>query len=191
MYMYFRDYDPATGRFPQSDPIGQLGGVNTYAYVSGNPLGLIDPFGLKPGDVFATPELAAIDALNYINGKSICENREYGGYIYKKWDWFGLITKPSYTYDEPRKGELASVNLGRRPIFHETVSAYHTHGGYDPRYDNENFSPPDKDLGDAMQVATYLGTPSRAIKLYMHDPKKNRGGKVDTIGKTPECECKK
>jgi RHS repeat-associated protein len=32
-YNYFRDYDSSTGRYVESDPIGQLGGVNTYLYV--------------------------------------------------------------------------------------------------------------------------------------------------------------
>lgn len=75
-YNYYRYYDPETGRYITSDPLGVLPGVSptpnlpkaitnqyasqttqekvknglnhTYAYVENNPLGSIDPLGLRP-----------------------------------------------------------------------------------------------------------------------------------------------
>lgn len=45
-YNYFRDYDSATGSYTQSDPIGLLGGMNTYGYAEGSPTLYSDSFGL-------------------------------------------------------------------------------------------------------------------------------------------------
>src|SRR5215469_11367606 len=48
-YNYERDYDPGTGRYMESDPIGLNGGANTYVYTADNPVTLIDPTGTDWG----------------------------------------------------------------------------------------------------------------------------------------------
>ncbi|MEN5060697.1 RHS repeat-associated core domain-containing protein [Luteimonas sp. TWI1416] len=60
-YNYFRDYDPLTGRYAQSDPVGLIAGVSTYGYVSGSPFIWADMYGLlqwTSNPIFWSPTLA-------------------------------------------------------------------------------------------------------------------------------------
>ena len=67
-YNYFRDYDPRTGRYIESDPIGLAGGINTYTYARNAPTMNVDLSGLDSslqptgtqGSICLAGELASI-----------------------------------------------------------------------------------------------------------------------------------
>jgi RHS repeat-associated protein len=186
-YNYNRDYDPTTGRYVESDPVGLYGGLSTYAYAGDAPPIFIDPFGTNPGDSFPSPEAAAIDAIRYINPKSTCTKEEFGGWVYKQWSLFGGT---SYTYDEPSDlGGAKGGTMPPIPWFHAVAAMFHTHGGFDPNYDSENYSPEDEDAADGLGIPSYIGTPGLLIKRYSPIPRRPRQGSIATVGTT--CGCSK
>ena len=60
-YNRYRDYDPQTGRYQTSDPIGLEGGVNTYAYAEGLPNLLTDVSGLDTDNTSANNPLPGVE----------------------------------------------------------------------------------------------------------------------------------
>jgi len=128
-YYRARYYDAQSGRFIAEDPIHFLGAVSFYPYAHNTPTALVDPFGLKPGDHYSTPDLAAIDALNDIANTSMCEHWEYGGTIYR-------FPDGSFSYTPPAKGPWPQMpGRTEAPQGTSRCGSYHTHPrihGYDP-----------------------------------------------------------
>jgi RHS repeat-associated protein len=174
---WYRVYDPAVGRWLSRDPIGEMGGQNVYAYVGGNPVNLIDPMGLAPGDSFSSVQAAAIDALRYISSKSDRCEREYGGWIYKKWSFFG---PPTYTYDEPTPLSNTGGDLPYMPAWHEIDAMFHNHPSLDG-YDYNHFSFDDKDTAAADNIPSYLLTPDGTILRFTPAPGGDRDSGIVTV----------
>jgi RHS repeat-associated protein len=80
-YYRARFYDPNMGRFLSEDPLGLGGGPNRYAYVGGNPVMHIDPYGLF------NPTKGASALLNAANA-----GRLYGGALLSALTAAGLTT---------------------------------------------------------------------------------------------------
>lgn len=84
IYNYFRDYDPAVGRYVESDPIGLEGGINTYAYAFDSPTNLSDASGLNPAAAARAGVVAGEIANAGINAALIAlTGTTLGGVIYE------------------------------------------------------------------------------------------------------------
>jgi hypothetical protein len=128
----------------------------------------------KGGSGFARQHDAAYDVLNNINPTSVRENREYGGWVFREGNG-------TYGYTVPVRGSPDGVDPGTpNSVPGGTIASagYHTHASFDPRYDNENFSPQDIAFAIINRVDEYLATPSGSFKYYQYAT-----GGISTLGR--------
>jgi RHS repeat-associated protein len=129
-YNRFRYYDPDIGRFVSVDPIGLMGGVNTYQY-SPNPVASIDPLGLSPCDGLAfradlqahmvgpdgftkSGQLSGTHNLN----NAIAELKSRGAtYTLNPTNTLG-ISRLDYIYMKPGTGKLIS---GKKTVYDPAI----------------------------------------------------------------------
>ena len=79
LYNWNRDYNPALGRYTESDPIGLGGGINTYTYATGNPLSNFDRDGRQVAS--ALGKAAVVDLLGGGPENPIADAASIGTFI--------------------------------------------------------------------------------------------------------------
>ena len=166
-----RAYDARVGRFMSVDVIFfRFAYYSPYQFGGCNPIRFIDLDGLEPGEPFTNANEAALNFTSLYGAFSIQENREFSASIYK---FVGNDGKEYYTYNIPIKGGKAGapINLPKKKEG-KLVASIHTHGAYDPNFNNNEFSkgtpsePADREVAQEEGVPALVATPKGTLLIY-------------------------
>jgi len=173
----------SVGKWLNADPIGLAGGLNLYAYAANDPVSRMDPWGLKPGDVYSSPQAAANDALTEAWAYSAPQVREYAGVIYS--------TNGGYTYTAPFPGSSPSAGapaVTSNPFallvggFNNIVATYHTH----PMIDTNGQPTTDPAASLYESNSFSLQDVNNAVSLQAYENQYNGGQQTYAFVATPQ-----
>ena len=148
----YRDYNPQTGRYMQSDPIGLSAGWNTYGYVGGNPQNNTDPLGLLIWGMSAYGNGLVNQALDHLSRRSptarkMIDAMRNDPYLYRITLWTGsnkYEDKERMSYWNPYKALAMKDTCGRihrrdpsLSLYHELMHAYQ-HRFYPALYEEQS-----------------------------------------------------
>jgi hypothetical protein len=206
MYMRNRYYDPATGQFTQTDPIGLAGGLNAYGFAAGDPVSYSDPYGLCPAcgemgagmlvrsGISTDRDVPARMGMIRAFGPSTKRTPEhifgleYGGEIIEIFS--GSNGTSVYTFTGPRTDAVEdgfSPDLTRNGF----AGTYHSHGASSfGAYRDEEFSSDpvygaDIEVIGASAQPGYLVTPSGRMLKYDPNLPSSSPDRIQEIGTVP------
>jgi RHS repeat-associated protein len=104
-YNYFRDFDPAIGRYAESDPVGLESGIDTYLYVDANPISFVDPYGMWKVKGPQVPDPNTVNPLLYVFLN--CVQRCYGS----AWELIVTATTNDHTSGAHVRGRAVDLRL--------------------------------------------------------------------------------
>jgi RHS repeat-associated protein len=114
-YNYFRDYEPGTGRYVESDTLGLVDGPSTYSYTRSAPLTYVDPTGeaSTKGKGFPNERGSCRPSeVEFCEKECAARGETYGGcYVTLWWRVKGMRN------GRPIKSEQRKVNCRCEPTF--------------------------------------------------------------------------